>query len=149
MSSVVVRVAPLLCLFASIGCGHHARMISHDSNYAVVAIPRNDNSWPSFNRRNAEELMAKQFPAGYVVDREEEFVTGTTQVVHTNTNTTGDPLLAALRIAPIKQDTTESTAMQNHTEWRIYFRKTDAPVPLISSEQAKPPVEQMGGTLRP
>ena len=49
-----------------------------NQDYGVVAIPGNYNSWPLKYRESAEELMAEHFPAGYVIDHEEEYVVGQT-----------------------------------------------------------------------
>src|SRR5947209_14583421 len=40
------------------------------------AIPSNTNSWPTYHRKSAEELMAKKCPNGYVIDSEGEVVVG-------------------------------------------------------------------------
>ncbi len=109
------------------GCAGQARLISSDNNYAVVAIPNNSNMWPTYHRERADDLMRATFPDGYVIDGQVEAVTGTTQVVQSNTQRSGDPILAALRIAPIKEQTTQTTNFVNKTEHRIYFRRTDAP----------------------
>jgi len=88
----------------------------------VVAIPSNTNSCRSYNHRKAEELIRERCPQGYEIEREGEAVVGQTQYVQTNTQTTGDPLLAALRIAPVEKVSKETKSVQDQTEWRIYYR---------------------------
>ena len=120
------------CVCAAIalsGC-NSARLVTVEKTGGVVAIPNNTNNWPSYNRQHAEELMqANCSGGGYVIDREEEFVTGTTQFVNTTTNTKGDRVLAALQIAPVTQESQQQTTTQNHTEWRIWFNKVNAQAP--------------------
>src|SRR5713226_9158459 len=99
MSRQVSRLALLcVCGIAGLSGCNSARYVTVDNSGGVVAIPSNSNSWPNYNRRHAEELMQAKCPGGYVIDHEEEFVTGTTQYVDSTTNTKGDPLLAAVRI---------------------------------------------------
>lgn len=127
-------VLGLACAVALTGCGG-ARYVSVEDSGGIVAIPRNTDTWPEHYRAKADELMLKKCPQGYVIDHEEEVVTGTTQRTHTNTNTTGDPTLAALHIAPVKHETEQSTDYVNHTEWRIWFHAkgaTPPPAPLAS-----------------
>jgi hypothetical protein len=125
----VSRLALLCaCGFGGLTGCNSARYVTIESTGGVVAIPSNTNFWPTFNRRHAEELMQARCPAGYVIEREEEVVVGTTQSVDTTTNTKGDATLAALRIAPVTQETQQKTTSQNMTEWRIYYRRKDAAV---------------------
>jgi hypothetical protein len=129
MSRQIARLA-LLCtasLMGLTGCGTSARYVTTTSNSGVVAIPGNSNSWPSYYHNQAEELIKAKCGANYVIELEEEFVTGTTQHTTSTTDTTGDPLLAAVRIAPVTQRNSQSTTFNNQTEWRIYYRRTDAP----------------------
>ena len=108
------------------GCMSTARYVSVNQDSGIVAIPHNDNSWPTYNRNQAEELMAKKCPQGYVIEREEEVVVGQTQHVNTNTDRKGDALLAALQIAPVTEQTHQTTSVEDKTEWRIWFRARQA-----------------------
>jgi hypothetical protein len=54
------------------GCATPARYLSRESTGGIVAIDSNTNSWPSYNRKRAEELMAAHFPGGYEIIREDE-----------------------------------------------------------------------------
>lgn len=126
----MLRRWAVLCLpvFLGIGC-MNARVIQRDpiAKRAVVTIPDNSNSWPSRHRRHAEELMAKEFPNGYVIEREEEVVTG--QITHTNTNTErhGVPVLSAVGLGPTYEDRATTTSSTDVKEYRIWFRAKDAP----------------------
>lgn len=108
------------------GC-NNARYVTVNSQGGVVAIPDNSNHWPDYNRRHAEELMQAKCPGGYVIDREEEVVVGTHQYTDTTSEKKGDPLLAALQVAPMREDVHEHTSSTNVTEWRITYHKADAP----------------------
>jgi hypothetical protein len=119
----------LLCLPVVLGLGcNHARLLQRNGNGGgVVAIPDNTDSWPSHNLRHAKDLMAKQCPGGYVIEREEEVVTG--QVTHTNTNTNrhGVPVLSAVGLGPTFEDQQTTVTTEDQKEWRIWFRPKDAP----------------------
>ena len=65
----MLRTAALAVLLAVCGCTQ-ARYVMTDQYGGVVAIPNNSNSWPSYNRKHAEELMARQCPQGYVIEQE-------------------------------------------------------------------------------
>jgi hypothetical protein len=103
------------------GCANPARYVARESNGGVIAIPNNTNSWPSYHRKRADELMLKHFPDGYEIVREEEAVVGqvTTNNVQSNTQQkpTGNPFLQE------EQTTTSTTtATSDRTEYRIYYR---------------------------
>jgi hypothetical protein len=102
-------------------------MVRWDGATGVVAIPKNDDSWPAHNREHAEALMKERCPRGYQVVSEEEVVVGQVQHTHTNVDRTGDPTLAALHIAPVTTKTNETTTTTDVKEWRITFRSLDAP----------------------
>ena len=87
------------------GC---ARYVAREATRGVVAIPSSSNGWPFRHRDSAHELMSEHFPAGYVIEREEEAVVGQT----TNTDKTA---------FGGKRSTT-----RDDTEWRIYYRRQDA-----------------------
>ena len=138
MSRQLSRVALwCVCGLAGLSGCNSARYVTVDNSGGIVAIPDNSNKWPSYNHRHAEELMQAKCPGGYVIDREEEVVTGTTQYTDTTTNTRGDPLLAAIRVAPVTQDTQQKTTSTNQTEWRIYYHRKDAAV--VPHAEAVPP----------
>jgi hypothetical protein len=122
-----------------------ARFVSVDQTSAVVAIPNNSNSWPSYHRQHAEQLMREKFPEGYVIDHEEEVVTGSTALTRTNTQTKGHRLLAALKVSPVEEETQQATTYVDQKEWRIWFHAEGAPpaarsaiapqVPALGSSQ--------------
>jgi hypothetical protein len=116
--------AGALCALAviSCGCAGTARLVSRDSNSGVVAVPENSNRWPSFYRKHAEELMKANCPDGYTIVKEEEVVVGQTQHTHTTTDRSGSPLLAALHIDPINENSNQTTSYDDRKEWRIYYQ---------------------------
>src|SRR5437879_1671072 len=77
-------LARALVLVGISGCVSPARLVATDANYAIVAIPSNTDTWPNHYRKHAEELMNAKFPRGYVIDKEEEVVVGTTQFTNRN-----------------------------------------------------------------
>lgn len=119
--SALLAVAVVVLAAGLSGC-NAARFVNVAPGEGVVAIPCNSDTWPYYHRSRAEELMAKHCPQGYEVVREEEVVTGTTEHTHTNVEKTGNPLLAAVHIAPVNERTNQTTTYQNQTEWRIFFR---------------------------
>jgi hypothetical protein len=119
----------VLCLPALVGMGcAQARLLQRDANGGgIVAIPKNSNSWPYHYHRQAEELMAKQCPGGYVIEREQEVVTGQVTTTNTNTERHGVPVLSAVGLGPTYEDQATTTSATNVTEWRIWFRPKGAP----------------------
>jgi hypothetical protein len=117
-------MAGALCALAviSCGCAGTARLVSLDSGGGVVAVPENSNRWPSFYRKQAEELMKANCPDGYTIVKEEEVVVGQTQHTHTTTDRSGSPLLAALHIDPINENSNQTTSYEDRKEWRIYYQ---------------------------
>src|SRR5258708_22635815 len=80
----LVRAAALLMLAATVGC-NSARFVEVRPDGGVVAIPNNSNDWPYHYRDKAKALMRQKCPSGYVIDHEEEVVTGS--VTHTDAET--------------------------------------------------------------
>jgi hypothetical protein len=118
MAGWIKRFGAFGLLFSLLtGCAS-ARYVRLDGNEGVVAIPSNTEA----NRKKATELMSQKFPQGYEIIHEEEVVTGTTAVTQTNTDRKGDPILAALHIAPVQETTNQATTYHDQKEWRIWFR---------------------------
>lgn len=127
MRQVFVRLSALALACASgFGCASSARLVTVEPGGGVVAIPSNSNAWPSYNRKGAEELMRQQCPGGYVIDHEQEVVVGQVQQTNVNTDRKGDPLLAALHVAPVTENTQQTTSYTDKTEWRIWFHAVGA-----------------------
>lgn len=126
-------------LALGLGCSH-ARLVEIQSGGGgVVAIPDNTNSWPNYNHKHAEELMAKQCPHGYIIDDEREVVVG--QVAHTNVETEQHkvPILTAIGLAPAKLETQQTTNYVDQKEWRIWFHPKGAMPPSNVPGDAPPP----------
>ena len=111
-------------LLGQLGC-QTARYVRKDGGYGEVAIPANSNSWPYYNRDQAEKLMTKHFPEGYEVDVEEEAVIGQ----KTDYSENGAGGVAPVRIGRgmnigvgigNKSGTATTT---NKTEWRLRYRR--------------------------
>jgi hypothetical protein len=135
-----VGLAALCCALAagSIGCTN-ARMVRWDGSTGVVAIPHNDNSWPTYNRDHAEALMKEKCPRGYTVVGEEEVVTGQIQHTQVSTDQSGNATLAALHLDSVKTHTNETTTTEDRKEWRITFRPAGAP-----ADGGPSPISQTG-----
>jgi hypothetical protein len=106
VSLIVLIVLPL----GLAGCSD-ARLIRTDPNGGVVAIPRNTNAWPSYNRKAAEELMKQKCPQGYVIDGEHEVVVG-----HTSEEQVSGSFHTVVN-RPV-------------TEWEISFHAVGTPPPM-------------------
>jgi hypothetical protein len=104
----IARLAILAALGLS-GCNTSARYVTTTSACGVVAIPKNTNAWPDYYRKQAEELMQAKCPEGYVVEYEDEFIPGANKNKHRS------------------DGSTESTWLFETTEYRIYYRRKDAP----------------------
>jgi hypothetical protein len=146
MRPVTLMRAAILCFVATlVGC-QSARLVEVRSDGGVVAIPNNSNTWPFYYRDKAEAMLKQKCPNGYVIDHEEEVVTGT--VTHTNsqTETEKSPTLLvggksnngdqdsqsfgalAIPVGENRQHTNETTTSTNVTEWRIYYKAKPATV---------------------
>lgn len=124
------------------GC-NHARYVMKDQWGGVVAIPNNNNQWPSFNRKHAEELIAQQCPQGYVIEGENEVVVGQ----ESHVQTTVDPFL----ITPVGSET-QLVSRRNITEWHIRYRAKDAPssvapLALVPTGQQPAPTNPKAGPI--
>src|SRR5882672_790752 len=117
-----VRAALLLAplfLAGTIGCGS-ARYVMQDQHGGVVAIPSNNNSWPTHYRDEAEKMMKQKCPQGYVIEREEEVVVGQTTTDKTDTDTKSYDLPGGRKSPPSTLTTTttgRSVAVQDKTEY--------------------------------
>jgi hypothetical protein len=112
-----------LSLIGTSGC-QSVRVVSQSESGGVIAIPANNDMWPFHYRSKAEALLVQQCPEGYVIELEEEFVTGQT------TNVQEDHRQDEHQISQRASFTVESTNTTATTsdvkEWRIYYRKRSA-----------------------
>jgi len=109
----------VLVVLLSAGCSH-ARYVTKDQWGGVVAIPRDTNQWPNYNRKQAEELMAKQCPQGYEIESEQDVVVGQ----ETHVQATVDP--GSPYYPPPGQEQ-RIVYKRNITEHHICFRAKDTP----------------------
>jgi hypothetical protein len=141
MSSRWVAVAALCAGLTAGLCGcNNARLVRWDGSTGVVAIPRNDDSWPEHNREHAEDVMREKCPRGYTIVDEQEVVTGQVQHTSVQSNQSGNPTLAALHLDSVKTHTNETTTVEDRKEWRITFRSADAPPAGVIQTSASVPV---------
>jgi hypothetical protein len=114
------RFAILFALGLS-GCTTGARYVTTTSTCGIVAIPSNSDKWPNYYRKQAEELLQAKCPDGYVIELEEEFIPGANQRKRRS------------------DGSTETTGFFDHTEWRIYYRRKDAPEGATTALMVHPP----------
>jgi len=111
----------ILCTLGLSGCNTSARYVTTTSTCGIVAIPSKTDAWPYYYRKQAEELIQAKCPDGYVIEREEEFVPSANQLRRRS------------------DGSTESVGLFDKTEWRIYYRRKDAPEGASAALLAQPP----------
>lgn len=113
------------------GCAsmNDARYVYQDSEFGVVAIPKNTPDGPEHYREQAEALMARHFPEGYEIVRAEEVVEGARNLTSGRTGTAelapqvAPHLLAFLKVGGSRTWSQSDTV--NLTECRIIYKKAD------------------------
>lgn len=119
------RMAALLSMatLCSSGCPS-VRVVSKQESGGVIAIPANTDIWPFRYRSKAEAMIAQQCPKGYVIELEEEYVTG--QQTHVEEEHRDNTQQLSKR-ASLSVETSNSTATTSDVkEWRIHYRKKTA-----------------------
>ena len=119
----------LLMLLASVslaGC-LGPRQVYRDAERGEIALPANSDAWPLRYREKAREMVAEQFPDGYVVDCEYEAVVGQSLDVHDRRPT----FQAFGGIVSARGEGTVTEVTTEKTEHRIRYRAKTAP-PLIA-----------------
>jgi hypothetical protein len=132
----------LLALSAQLGC-QTARYVRRDGAHGEVAIPSNSNSWPYYNRDQAEKLMTKHFPEGYEVDVEEEAVIGQKTDYSENGSGAGVPVRIGrgLNIGVGIGNKTGTATTTNKTEWRLRYRRKGAKAAASQAAEEIPALE--------
>jgi hypothetical protein len=104
-----------------------ARYVYQDSQFGVVAIPRNTPQGREHYRQQAEALMAQHFPEGYEVVRAEEVVEGSRTLTVGKTGTTelapqvSPQILAFLKVGgSMTRNQADTVSL---TECRIIYKK--------------------------
>jgi hypothetical protein len=128
---VGVRMVCWLAGLVMPGCAttSDARYVYQDSQFGVVAIPKNTPQGPNHYREQAEALMAQHFPQGYEIVRAEEVVDGSRTLTVGKTGTTeitpqiAPHLLAMLRVGGSMTRSQADT--MNLTECRIIYKKAE------------------------
>jgi hypothetical protein len=125
-------IAPLLIVgtLALSGCATGARCVTATSTCGIVAIPSNTDLWPNYYRKQAEDLLQAKCPDGYVIEREEEFVPGANRTRHKSDGSAEPP------------------GFFDQTEWRIYYRRKDAPEGSTTALMAHPPATPPRGDIQ-
>ena len=112
-----------LAFTGATGC-QSVRVVSTGESGGVIAIPANTDMWPFRYRSKAEALLAQKCPEGYIIELEEEFVTG--QTTNVQENHRQDERQISKR-ASFTVDSTNTTATTSDVkEWRIHYRKKTA-----------------------
>lgn len=104
----------------SAGC-QSARVVSKSEEGGVIAIPANNDMWPFHYRTKAQELLARECPEGYVIELEEEYVTG--QATSTNVEDKSRTQQITKNASVTLDSTQTNSTTSNVTEWRIHYRK--------------------------
>lgn len=143
-STAQMLLLPLLAalLLCQIGC-QTARYVRKDGAYGEVAIPSNSNSWPYYNRDQAEKLMTQHFPEGYEVDVEEEAVIGQKTDYSENGSGAGVPIRIGrnMGIGVGIGNKTGTATTTNKTEWRFRYRRKNARQGAAQSAEEIPGLE--------
>lgn len=103
-----------------------ARHVLQSPDGGVIAMPSNHDA----NRAKAHDLMMKRFPNGYVIEKEEEVVTGQVTTQNTRSDTHSEDLVGTKKKTIGSLDTTRtSRTVETHdrTEYRITYRA--GPIP--------------------
>lgn len=127
------------------GCGSSAKYIEKRGDTGVVAIPNNTDVWPAYNRREALALIQKHVGVNYEILEEREVVVG--QTTHNNQQTNVEQTVnREIFFLPAEKHTTNTTTTQRDiTEWRIVYRRLDAP--RAGGIGAAPGVTPAGGQV--
>jgi hypothetical protein len=110
----------ILCMLGLTGCSTSARYVTSTSNCGIIAIPTNTDKWPFYYHKQAEELMLAKCPQGYVIEHEEEFIPGANKAKRRS------------------DGSSESAGLFSGSEWRIYYRRKDAPEGVTTALMAQP-----------
>ncbi|MBI1830207.1 MAG: hypothetical protein HYR84_02005 [Planctomycetes bacterium] len=119
-----MRFCAWLALLAAVtltGCSS-ARIVNKTADGGCVAIADDTNSWPSYNRTKALDLISKECPSGYKIIREERFVTG--QTVSNNTTRDSRETQLVKGVSAVQTTTQRTTDVSDKTEYRIWYQKT-------------------------
>ena len=84
MKGRVLAFTTTIMLLLAVTGSASARYVMKDASTGVAAIPANNER----HREKAVELMQQHFPAGYIIEREEETVVGQTTNHHVDHGST-------------------------------------------------------------
>ncbi len=127
----VWRTLALLVLFSA-GCST-ARYVTKDEWGGVVAIPRDTNQWPNYFRKQAEELMQKQCPQGFVIENEGDLVVGEETIVQNGADPASPDYLLGGQVQRVYK--------RPITEHHICFRAKNTP-PGVKKFALQQPAQQ-------
>ncbi len=120
-----IRLAFLIGVIAAGACGcPSVRVVSQQDSCGVIAMPANTDMWPFRYRSKAEALLAQQCPEGYIIELEEEYVTGQTTSVQEDHQENEHQVSKRVSFTTGSSSTTSTTSDQK--EWRIHYRKKSA-----------------------
>ncbi len=141
MRRSVAAVGAFVVLSLAVGCqtANPARVVARQGDGGVVAIPNNSNDKPSYYRDKAVGLIVAHVGPDFVIDKEEEVVTGQRTVNNQNIDH-GKPLDPKNPFLPAQQDRVSTvSSTSDTTEYRITYRRTPK-APLTQ------PIGPAGGT---
>jgi len=128
----LLLLAAAVVAAAGMGCTN-ARYVQKTSDEGVVAVSDHSDVWPTYNKTNANKLIAEHVGSDYEIIEEREVSTGTatTNVQDTKREATVNsqiPFLPAER-----ETTTKTTTAKNLTEIHIHYRKRMPGTPVSPS----------------
>jgi hypothetical protein len=115
-------LAAAVAAASTVGCAN-ARYVQKAGDEGVVAIPRNSDAWPEYNRTSALKLIEQHVGPAFEIVEEREVKTGTatsnTQNVNREQTFNSEvPFLPAER-----ETTTTTTTARDITEYHIHYRR--------------------------
>jgi hypothetical protein len=131
-------------LAAAGGCASPAKYIEKKGDTGIVSIPNNSDSWPSYNKRAAHELIQKHVGMHYEIIEERDVVVGQSTTNNQQVNTEQTPGRFPFLAPNEKQTVTNNTTSRDLTEWRIWYKRIDPPRPGINGGAPLP-----GGDFTP
>lgn len=113
--------------FAS-GCTGSARHVMQTPEGGVISMPSNS----PLNRKKADEMMAKRFPQGYTIEKEEEVVVGQVTTSNNRSDTVSEDLVGSKKktVGTVNSTVNQRTVeTHDRTEYHIAYRRAAGAAP--------------------